>query len=128
MPETDPLKIAASERVAAAAEEIQRQLSNLQGGGPILVMLEKAKHEAVDAYAALAIADPHKPDEIIPLQNRIRYFDEVMRWMKEIAEEGRNYDLRMTEQERDELADAIAPEPNRWLRGVAEPLGDDDAD
>lgn len=122
----DPMIIAAQQRALEVSEEIHRQLSNLKGGAPLLFALEKARDEAAEALQALAIANPFDPHEIMQLQNRVRLFDEFMRFLREIADDGNRVHLKMTEEERDILADAIAPESNRWMRGVAEPLGDDD--
>jgi hypothetical protein len=129
MDQTNPLELAAKYRVAEAADEIQRQLANLRGGGPLIEMLARAKAEATEAYAALAIVDPFAPQAIMQLQNRIRYFDEVLRWMGEISSESYQFVHSLSDEERQEIQAAIAPEPSRWERGVAAPLGDDeDAD
>lgn len=101
------------QHVVAASAQIEAQLKILDGTFPVLVMLHKAKAEAADAMTMLATCEFSTPiEDIRHWQNEIRRFDDLVRWLLDIVEEGKRYDAEITQEERDALANMLLQSPD----------------
>ncbi len=104
---TDPLLRLARERALvrhiADSADIELQFSAAPGGRPVVTMLRKAMYDAADAMVALAVADPTDAKIINALQNRILRFDDLVKFARQIINEGREADEELTGDEREEL-------------------------
>jgi hypothetical protein len=100
------------QRIVAASADIEAQLSVMDGTRPILVMLLLAKREAAGALAQLALCEHDtKIETIRSLQMEVQRFDDLIRWLSAIVEDGMRYDDEITQEERDELADMLIQSP-----------------
>lgn len=105
----DPIYRLAQEQTIQASREIEVQLIANNGTFPILVMLRKAKKEAAAALLDLAIAYAADIEEIRRLQNKIRRYDDLVRWLSEIVATGLEYEDDFRQSERQEVADLLNP-------------------
>jgi hypothetical protein len=108
---TDPVIRLALDRAALISADIEEQLTARREHGmrPLIAVLAKARREAADAIALLVEADPAKPEEVGKLQNEVRRFADLVRWLKEIVNEGLDLRYEVSDAERDELERLVAP-------------------
>jgi predicted class III extradiol MEMO1 family dioxygenase len=104
----DPLSRLAMARAEAAAADIEAQLVITAGQRPVLVMLQMAKKEAVDAFAALVTADPEDPKQIRKLQNEIVRFTDLCRWLKDVVAAGQEAEQLISEEDREEMIEILS--------------------
>ncbi len=104
---TDPLMRLARERALvrriADSADIELQFSAAPGGRPVVAMLRKAMLDACEAMVALAVAEPTDAKLILALQNRILRFDDLVKFARDIINEGEEADQELTGAEREEL-------------------------
>jgi hypothetical protein len=107
----DPIATLALARAALISADIEEQLTARKEHGmrPLIAVLAKARHEAADAIALLVEADPLRSDEVGKLQNEVRRFADLVRWLKEIVNEGLDQRYQVADAERDELERLVAP-------------------
>jgi hypothetical protein len=107
----DPMVGLALDRAALISADIEEQLTARKEHGmrPLIAVLAKARREAADAIALLVEADPAKPDEVGRLQNEVKRFADLVRWLREIVNEGLDQRYEVADAERDELERLVAP-------------------
>lgn len=106
-------------RKMSIAADIEFQFSERSGFRPIVAVLQKAKEEAAQAVAALCIVDVDKPEDIRKLQNVTARYDELVRWIKELIQEGAAAERETTDAEREELLDILIETPEGEREAVA---------
>jgi len=108
---TDPVSHLALARVALISADIEEQLTARAEHGmrPLIAVLAKAKGEAAQALAALVDADADNPWDLRRLQNEVRRFADLVRWLKEIVAAGLDDRFDVEDAERDELERLVAP-------------------
>lgn len=100
------------QHVVAASAQIEAQIKILDGGFPILIMLHKARGEAADALRLIASSDLETPiTDIRHWQNEFGRFQDLVRWLSDLLEEGVRYDQEITADERDELWSMLSQSP-----------------
>ena len=72
-------------------------------------MLAKAKAEAALAIAALVDAPPSDAAAIARLQNEVKRFSDLVRFLREIVMDGLDEAYEVADAERDELERLVAP-------------------
>jgi hypothetical protein len=77
---------------------------------PLIAVLAKARREAAEALAALVDADPENACDLRRLQNEVRRFADLVRWLKEIVSTGLDEGYEVADAERAELEELVAPE------------------
>lgn len=108
-----PIRRLAERRILAASADIEAQLSVKTGCRPVLFVLLKAREEAAEAMVELATLDTTATRaRITHLQNEVRRYDDIVRWLREIVQTGFELDRDISEAEREELADLLAGTPN----------------
>lgn len=107
----DPILRVAKLRVVRTSAELEAQLLSKDGGAPAIYILRKLQARATESLAALAIADPFKPQVIMTLQNEVKRYDEWFVAMVELVNEGKAYDQEMTAADRDEILDMLSQSP-----------------
>jgi hypothetical protein len=107
----DPVTMLALERAALVSADIEEQLTARAKDGmrPLIAVLAKARREGADAIAALVDTTPSDAAAITRLQNEVRRFADLVRWLKEIVNEGLDQRYEVADAERDELEQLIAP-------------------
>ncbi len=107
----DPIVALALDRAALISADIEEQLTARKEHGmrPLIAVLAKARREAADALAALVDVDARRSDEVQRLQNRIWRFADLVRWLKEIVNEGLDQRYEVADTDRDELERLVAP-------------------
>lgn len=107
----DPLSMLALERAALISADIEEQLTARAKDGmrPLVAVLAKARREAADAIAALVDTPPSDAAAITRLQNEVKRFADLVRWLKEIVNEGLDQRYEVADAERDELEILVAP-------------------
>jgi hypothetical protein len=107
----DPVASLALERAALISADIEEQLTARKEHGmrPLIAVLAKARREAADALAALADAPCTDANAIARLQNEVRRFADLVRWLREIVNEGLDDRYEVADGERDELERLVAP-------------------
>lgn len=107
----DPVSRLALSRVALISADIEEQLTARAEHGmrPLIAVLAKARAEAADALAALVDVDAENAPEVRRLQNEVRRFADLVRWLKEIVAAGLDDRFEVEDAERDELERLIAP-------------------
>jgi len=76
-------------------------------GGPVLLILVRARLEAADAIAALCAVDPNDTKAIIALQNEAHRYRDLLRWLAAIIAEGKDAAQTISEEDREDLREAI---------------------
>ena len=107
----DPISSLALERAALISADIEEQLTarNEHGMRPLVAVLSKARREAADAIAALVDTAPSDAAAIARLQNEVKRFADLVRWLQEIVNEGIDQRYEVADTERDELERLVAP-------------------
>jgi hypothetical protein len=107
----DPVATLALERAALVSADIEEQLTARAKDGmrPLVAVLAKAKAQAADAIAALVDTPPSDAAAITRLQNEVKRFADLVRWLKEIVNEGLDQRYEVADAERDELEILVAP-------------------
>jgi hypothetical protein len=107
----DPIASLALERAALISADIEEQLTarNEHGMRPLIAVLAKARREAADAIAALVDTAPSDAAAIARLQNEVKRFADLVRWLQEIVNEGIDQRYEVADTERDELERLVAP-------------------
>ena len=111
----DPISSLALERAALISADIEEQLTarNEHGMRPLIAVLAKAKAQAADAIAALVDAAPSDAAAIARLQNEVKRFADLVRFLREIVNEGLDERYEVEDSLRDELERLIAPPDDR---------------
>jgi hypothetical protein len=111
----DPLSLLALERAALISADIEEQLTarNEHGMRPLIAVLAKAKAQAADAIAALVDTAPSDAAAIARLQNEVKRFADLVRFLREIVNEGLDERYEVDDSLRDELERLIAPPDDR---------------
>jgi hypothetical protein len=107
----DPLSLLALQRAALISADIEEQLTARKEHGmrPLIAVLAKARREAADAIAALVDQPPTDAAAITRLQNEVRRFADLVRWLQEIVSQGLDQRYEVADAERDELERLVAP-------------------
>jgi hypothetical protein len=107
----DPVATLALEHAALISADIEEQLTARKEHGmrPLVAVLAKARREAADAIAALVDTPPSDAAAITRLQNEVKRFADLVRWLKEIVNEGLDQRYEVADAERDELEILVAP-------------------
>jgi hypothetical protein len=107
----DPVASLALERAALLSADIEEQLTARAKDGtrPLIVVLAKARREAALAIAALVDTPPSDAAAIARLQNEIKRFADLVRFLREIVMDGLDEGYEVADAERDELERLVAP-------------------
>jgi hypothetical protein len=107
----DPVAALALERAALISADIEEQLTarSRDGMRPLIAVLAKAKAQAAEAIAALLDTPPSDSQAIMRLQNEVRRFADLVRFLREIVNDGLDQRYEVADAERDELERLIAP-------------------
>lgn len=109
---SDAAQLLAMQHVVAASAQIEAQIKILDGGFPILIMLHKARLEAADALRLIASSGlDTEISDIRHWQNEFGRFQDLVRWLADILEEGVRYDQDISQDERDELWKMLSQSP-----------------
>jgi hypothetical protein len=111
----DPVVSLALERAALISADIEEQLTARKEHGmrPLIAVLAKARAEAADALTRLVDVDARQVDEVRRLQHQVWRFADLVRWLKEIVNEGLDQRYEVADAERDELERLVAPPDDR---------------
>ena len=107
----DPVAALALERAALISADIEEQLTARANDGmrPLIAVLAKARREAAEAIAALVDTPPSDATAIARLQNEVRRFADLVRFLREIVNEGLDERYEVADAERDDLERLVAP-------------------
>ena len=107
----DPVASLALERAALLSADIEEQLTarGKDGMRPLLAVLARARREAAEAIAALVDTPPSDAAAIARLQNEVRRFADLVRFLREIVMDGLDERYEVADAERDELERLVAP-------------------
>jgi hypothetical protein len=116
----DPVASLALDRAALLSADIEEQLTarGKDGMRPLIAVLAKARREAAAAIAALVDTPPDDPAAIARLQNEVRRFSDLVRFLREIVMDGLDERYEVADAERDELERLVAP-PDDTLDAAA---------
>lgn len=79
---------------------------DLMKGGPTANLLAQAREEAREALAALVAVDAADQKTILRLQNEVRRYADLMRWVETSIQAGRNAWLEISDEDRQEVLHA----------------------
>jgi hypothetical protein len=107
----DPIAALALDRAALISADIEEQLTARANDGmrPLIAVLAKARREAAEAIAALVDTPPSDAAAIARLQNEVRRFADLVRFLREIVNDGLDERYEVADAERDELERLVAP-------------------
>jgi hypothetical protein len=107
----DPIATIALARAALLSADIEEQRTARKEHGmrSLIAVLAKAKAQAADAIAALVDTPPSDAAAIARLQNEVRRFADLVRFLREIVNEGLDQRYEVADAERDELERLVAP-------------------
>lgn len=108
----DPLlKLAQDRAMLLIARElsadIEVQLSDIQGGRPVVAILRRLRNEAAEAMVAITTVDAEKISAVRDLQRKVLMYDDFLRVAKEIIIEGIEADKLITADELEEFRDQL---------------------
>jgi hypothetical protein len=111
----DPITSLALERAALISADIEEQLTARERDGmrPLIAVLAKAKAQAAEAIAALVDQAPSDAAAIARLQTEVKRFADLVRFLREIVNEGLDQRYQVADAARDELERLIAPPDDR---------------
>jgi hypothetical protein len=111
----DTVASLALERAALLSADIEEQLTARAKDGmrPLIAVLAKARREAAAAIAALIDTPPADAAAIARLQNEVRRFADLVRFLREIVMDGLDERYEVADAERDELERLVAPPDDR---------------
>lgn len=103
-------------QIARASIEIEAQIASKQGARPVLFLIREAQDDCAEALTAiytqaLTESNPATEDERRKLWLRVAVYDEIIRLVRKVVDDGYRYERELSEAERDELADMISPVP-----------------
>jgi len=75
--------------------------------GPTAMILHKAQEGAVLALAKLVVVDPYDPTAIIPLQNEVRRFKDMVEFVTEAVQDGKESSKQISDEDADDLAQTV---------------------
>src|ERR1043166_6553555 len=107
----DPILALALARAALISADVEEQLTARERDGmrPLIAVLAKAKAQAGDAIAALIDTAPSDAAAIARLQNEVKRFADLVRFLREIVGDGLDQGYEVADAERAELERLIAP-------------------
>ena len=107
----DPVASLALERAALLSADIEEQLTarSQDGMRPLIAVLAKARREAAFAIAALVDTPASDAAAIARLQNEVKRFADLVRFLREIVMDGLDERYEVADAERDELERLVAP-------------------
>jgi hypothetical protein len=103
----NPVTRAALERAIEISCDVEVQMTSREGFQPVLALLERARIEAADAIVALTTVDADEPKAIRQAQNRIACFDMIVGWLNELVAQGKDADVRLSDEDRADIAESI---------------------
>jgi hypothetical protein len=108
---SDPITSLALARAALLSADIEEQLTarTEHGMRPLIAVLAKAKAQAAEAIAALVDTPASDAAAIARLQNEVKRFADLVRFLREIVNEGLDQRYEVADAERDELERLVAP-------------------
>lgn len=109
----DPLVHLAQIRIIQASQELDLLFSTARPSGPLIEILRRLRERAAESLAALVLInflDPAEIPKAVTLQNEVKRYDEFVIWLRDIVAEGKQYDRAMSDAEREENIDFMAPE------------------
>lgn len=108
----------AKKRAIADSVEIEAQFSLTEGCRPLLNVLHRARGEAAEALAALAVVEFDDQQAIKHLQNHIARFRDLVGWLSKIVTEGIESDTEISDAEREELIEALVGTPEGQQQAI----------
>jgi hypothetical protein len=106
----DPILRLAKIHIVKVSMELEAQFI-AKGDAPCLEILKRLRDRAAESLMALALCNSEDPKAIRLLQNEVKRYDEWVKWMQEIIDEGRSADQELSHQEREELLDILQQTP-----------------
>src|ERR1035437_9725470 len=106
----DPILRLAKIHIVKVSMELEAQFI-AKGDAPCLEILKRLRDRAAESLMALALCNREDPKAIGLLQNEVKRYDEWVKWMQEIIDEGRSTDQELSHQEREELLDILQQTP-----------------
>jgi hypothetical protein len=122
----DPLFRLARQRAVTDSIDIEVQLSAMQGARPLVTMVCMARDEAAEAMKALSIADAEDANLIRTLQNLIARYDNMVRWIRDIIQDGILADQEITEEDREDMLDVLGQTQEGLEEAVQQGLLDEE--
>jgi hypothetical protein len=108
----DPIYRLGLRRCMELSADVEVQLrDDVQGGRPVVAILQRARHEAAEAMVGLYAVDPYKPEDIWALKNKIARYDDLVRWLRDIVQTGIEADTQVNSEEREELIELLCQTP-----------------
>ena len=105
---TDPVLKLAEARYIGLAAELERQLVDKEGTGPILEFVRVIKARGAESLAALAFKSAHDTNAIVTLQNEVKRYDELIGVLQDICKAGQSATEKLDDEAREELLDLLA--------------------
>ena len=111
----DPISALALARAALISADVEEQLTARERDGmrPLIAVLAKAKAQAAEAIAALVDAAASDAAAIARWQNEVKRFADLVRFLREIVNDGLDQRYQVADAERAELERLIAPPDDR---------------
>ena len=114
---SDPIIQLANLRLIEAHVQLERELMQ-KAPGWFLEIYRRLRGRAAEALAAISFADADKADEVRALQNRVKLFDEFLQEVRALINDGMRLAQQMSDEEREEILDYLAPRENAEEVGV----------
>lgn len=108
-----------SEYASALAIDSMVQIKlDLEKGGPIVLVLARAREKAIEAMKLIAHVDPTKTESVMLLQNEILRYDDLCKFIMQIIGEGETKAAELGEEEVASIVRGIFGEdPNEFPEG-----------
>lgn len=99
----DAIEMVARARLIDASADLELQIEKDAKHRPVIIILAKARSEAMKAMKALVMVDCQQADTIRILQNEIRRYDDLVAWVNEIIQDGKEADRQISEEEQADI-------------------------
>lgn len=100
-------EVIADKHLMLVSAELEVALADRRDASLIKIMIAKSRAGAAVALSGLIFADPTEPKTIMQLQNEVRLFYNMVAFVSEIISDGKNADLRLSEEDHEMFAEVV---------------------
>lgn len=98
--------------------KVEVELTSRLRSEPLLVVLNAAKESAAEALAALVHVDPANQEDVRRLQNEVRRFDDLVKWLHELLIAGPEAERQLNDLQMQEARGLVIDEKTAAQLGL----------
>lgn len=107
MQHEDILTRLAKARVIAMSEQLETLLADKRGGNIVVEVVNRLRDRAAESMTALITCDSTDRRKMVTFQNEVKRYDEFFHCLRDIVQEGLQYDRELSDQDREDMIDIL---------------------